>query len=225
MITTLLTLLSTTASAHEQIYYDRVNLSSSVSREVGNDTLVVVLYAQREGSDLAALANAVNRLVGEAVTQAKEASDVKTRTLGYQSYPIYQKQHITGWRVRQALRLESENISQLTALTGELQKLLAVESIAYRISPQRRDEVEAELIGEAIAAFRRRADDITRHFERFDYRLVDINIDTGGRSVQPFGARADGMMAASREMAPPTLEPGTQQMQVSIHGSIELEVK
>ena len=46
--------------------YDRVRLSGTASSEVANDTLVAVLYAQREGQDAAPLAGEVNAAVSTA---------------------------------------------------------------------------------------------------------------------------------------------------------------
>ncbi|KRT57711.1 SIMPL domain-containing protein, partial [endosymbiont of Ridgeia piscesae] len=125
--------------------YDRVRLAVSAEQQVSNDTLVAVLYVQTEGTNTAALANEVNRKMGWAIGQAKLADGVKSQTLDYRTNPIYRKQVLTGWRVRQSLRLESNDSTKLSDLIGTLQKQLAVESISYQVSSAARKVAQDEL--------------------------------------------------------------------------------
>ena len=80
--------------------YDRVQLSGSATSEVANDTLVAVLYVQREGQSAAPLAAEVNAAIAWGLEQARKAEGVKLQTLGYQTQPVYQNNRISGWRVR-----------------------------------------------------------------------------------------------------------------------------
>jgi predicted secreted protein len=200
--------------------YDRVNLSAMASGEVENDTLVAVLYAQQEGKVAARAADEVNRAVSWAVAKAKGEAGIKAQTLDYRTNPVYRQQLLTGWQVRQSLRLESRDSAGLSQLVGDLQERLAVANISYAVSPERRQEAEAGLISEAIARFKERARQIASELERPGYRLVQMEVNTAGEGVVPPQMRAMTMEMAA---APPTLEAGSQRLQATVTGTIELQ--
>ena len=217
-------IVAVTAVAGEKpLTYDRVSLSAAAETEVPNDLLTAVLFAQREGSEAASLAPEVNRAIGWGVTEAKKMPQVKVRTLEYRTHPVYNKQTLSGWRVRQSIRLESADASLLSELVGRLQKRLAVDSIAYRLSPERRQQAENELIQRALTAFTERAKLIAEQLGRTKYRLVKVDVNTSGGVPRPIYRSA---MAMQAEAAPsPTIEPGTQRVQVQVSGTIELRVQ
>jgi predicted secreted protein len=209
------------ALAHEiPLTYDRVKLSASAVEEVENDTLVAIMYAQREGNDASKLAEQVNQLITSAVAKAKQAGDVKVQTQGYSTNPIYRKQVLTGWRVHQSIRLESKDSAALSELIGDLQKNLAVRNISYAISPERREEAEGKLINIGIAAFTQRAQQVTKDLGRQEYRLVEMQVNTSG--IAPRQHLGRGMAMEMKAAGPPTFEAGTQRVEVHISGTIEM---
>jgi len=211
-----------TSPVHAEQTYDRISLAASAGREVQNDLQIATLFSQHEGPDAAALADAVNREIRDAVEQARAVSGVKLQTSSYNTSPIYRDRQLTGWRVRQSLRLESGDATALSDLVGALQKRLRLESIQYAVSEDTQREVEDELITEALAAFQARAKLITGALERPGYRIVSLDIDTGG--VRPPPMPYMRAMAAEAAPAPPVMEGGTQRIEVSVTGSIELRV-
>ncbi len=214
-------LFSGSVLAEQPLTYDRISLTVSAGREVENDTLVSVMYAQEEGSNPSRLSNEVNRVIGKAVALAKRNPDIKVQTLEYSTTPVYRKQTLSGWRVRQSIRLESRNGAALSEMIGELQSSLAVGSISYAISPQRLKSTEDSLISEAIAAFRARAEMMATEMGQKGYRLVQMNVNTPGHPVQPRQMRGVAM-AMRAEAAPPTLEAGSRRVEVNINATIEL---
>ncbi len=222
-IVSLFFLLEHTALADEKpLTYDRINMAVSASDEVLNDTLVAVLYAQREGSDAAQLSEEVNHNINWAAELVKKTKGVKLQTIDYRTSPVYRKQALSGWRVRQSIRIESRDAARLSTLIGRLQERLAVESIAYMISFEKRQAAEDRLIREAIASFKRRAELITKQLDRSDYRLVHMDVNSSSQPIRPPHIRA---MAMEKAAVPPTLEPGTQTVRININGTIELQIK
>jgi len=221
-VTLLLSLGLCAAQAADEppLTYDRVSLSANAGQEVNNDTLVAVMYAQQEGNDATRLARQVNKQIAGAVEQAKANPAVKVQTLEYNTTPVYRKQALSGWRVRQSVRLESRDAAVLSQLIGDLQANLGVSSIAYSVSPELRRQVEDKLIAEAIAAFNARAAMISSEMQRSGYRLVAMNIDSSGYQPGPIPIRA---MAMEAKTAAPALEAGTRRVEVNISGSIELK--
>jgi predicted secreted protein len=211
------------AALETEIRFDQVNLSAQASMQVENDNLIAVLYIQKEGSDPANLSDSVNRAISQAVAEAKQSEGVKLQTLGYQTSPIYQQQRLSGWRVRQSIRLESRQNEVLSDLLSRLQSSLALESINYAVSPERQRAVEESLIKQAIDAFRQRATLITQQWGRKTYRLVEMNIQTGNQPVPPMRMRAS-MMSLEGAVAAPTLEAGSQTLSVEVSGRIEMQL-
>jgi predicted secreted protein len=203
--------------------YDQINLSAQATIEVENDTLIATLYAQQEGGDLASLTNRVNQQISSALQLTKETDGIKVQTMGYQTSPVYQQQRLTGWRVKQSLRLESRQSQALSQLLSQLQASLALESISYAVSNKRQKEVEEQLIGDAIGEFQRRAQLVTRQLGRKTYRLVEMSINTQRQPIRPMRMRA-AMMAVESAVSAPSLEAGSQSLAVTINGRIELQL-
>lgn len=226
--TLFLLLLTTTVFAEETVRYDRISLSVEAGEDVDNDTLVAVLYAQQEGSDAEQISQQVNRDITEAVAQAKQVEGVRVQTLDYSTQPIYGKgsfsgaPKLAGWRVRQSIKLESSDAPVLSRLIGDLQQTLAVSNINYTVSPEQRKASQDRMIASAIASFKQRAELISAEMGRSGYQLIDMSINTSDYMPRPYQVRALSMESKMAD-APPTLEAGTQRIQVTINGSIELK--
>ncbi len=220
----LLLLCAFQAHANTQNGYNRVDLNASASMEVENDTLVAVLYAQKEGNNTAKLSKEVNKAIAEAVAKAKEMPSIKVQTLEYSTNPVYKRNILSGWQVRQSIRLESKDSTALSDLIGTLQKKLKVDHISYAISPERRKEVEEQLIAEAIAAFNHRAELVAKAMDRNGFRLIQIQVNTSGMGHMPYPVATIGMRATEAKAAAPTLEAGTQRVTVSVTGAVELKL-
>ncbi len=216
-------LLPLVAGADDEVtHYDRISLQAMASAEVENDILEATLSVHREGSNPSLLSEEVNSTIQWAIGEAKKVSGVTVQTLGYQTNPVYQQQRLSAWRVRQSLRLESRDIAKLSQLIGKLQERLAVGRVGYRISTQRRNNVEESLITEAITLFQQRAELVAKQMGRSRYRVVQMSIDTGGAPMQPMMRAEMSAMADAR--ISPNFEVGAQTVRVSIHGTIELQL-
>ncbi len=221
LLLTLATIGTSAWCTEPPLTYDRIDLSAPASHQVENDTMVARMYAQREGNDATQSSNDVNQMVSQAVKKAKATPGIKVQTLSYNTNPIYHKQTLTGWRVRQDIRLESQDSAALSKLIGDLQKQLGMDGISYTISPEKLSAAEEELMSEGMAAFKRRAQLITKEMGHARYRLVDMQVNTSGSTPQPMMMRSMAMAAPAPAPAP-TLEAGTRRVQVNISGTIEL---
>jgi predicted secreted protein len=217
-------LATTSAVAHDPVpRYDRVNFRVSATQEVDNDILVAIMYHERSGQHPTAMADEVNRTITWAVDLAKKNSAIKVQTLNYRQEPLYKHQTVSGWKVRQSIRLESTDAAALSTLIGELQSRLSIASLRYTLSPDVRAGVEDVLIAEALARFKRRGELISTELGRRDYRIVKLDVTTSARSPAPVRMHAVAAMAESPGVAPPTVEAGVQSITVQVSGSIELE--
>ncbi len=212
------------AEEDKPLTYDRVSLSAAAETEVPTDLLTAVLFAQREGSEAARLAQEVNQAIDWGVEEGKKVPQVTVRTLEYRTHPVYNKQTLTGWRVRQSIRLESADAPLLSELVGRLQERLAVDTIAYRLSPEVRRQAENEMIQRALVAFTARAKLIAGELGRPEYRLVKVDVNTGGATPRPV-YRSAAMAMRVEAAPPPAIEPGTETVRVQVSGTIELRVQ
>ena len=209
--------------AHEiETSYDRVSLSASAEREVENDLLVAVLYAEHQAQRQQAVSSEVNKAVRWALDTAKQSSGIKVQTTQYNTSPIYTKNVISGWRARQSIRLESADADGLSDLIGVLQERLSIGSVNYAVSKSARDRAEESLITEALAQFRRRAELVTRDLSRSTYRIVRVDVNTQGGRPVPVAYATRGV-AAMDESASPAIEAGVQTLRVNVSGTIEVD--
>jgi len=218
----LLSLLVPSAYATEKTRYDRIQLTAQAVGEAQNDTLIAVMSAQRKGDNYARLADEVNQAVSQALKQARQYRAVEVQTLDYQTRPVYEKSHQTGWMVSQSVQLKSRDSAALSKLLGQLQDRLMLVGINYAVSPEQRQRVQESLITRAIAAFEKRAQDITHALHRKRYRLVNMQVNTGGDMQQPVLMR--GITSFEAAKSPPAIESGKQQISVTVSGEIELQL-
>jgi predicted secreted protein len=222
VIVVLLIIFASFARAEDKTHYNRVQFTAQAGVDVANDMLVARLTAQRKGKKLSQLADEVNQVVTRAIQQSKKVAGVEVQTLGYDTSPIYEKRHQTGWRVSQSIQLRSHDASVLGKLIGVLQESMLLSDMGYQVSPGLRNKTEKTLIGKAIAEFRQRAEMITRKLGHKRYRLVKMQLATGGISATPIRVQRYQALDAAR-VAPPTIQAGKQRLTVTASGVIEVE--
>jgi predicted secreted protein len=201
----------------------QVELQAEARREVPNDVINAAMSLEVSDADPAKVADALNRAQNAALAAARDFPLVRARTGYSQSYPVYDRaQKLTGWRGRAEVRLESRDFAQAAALIGRLQSSMQLSGMSFSVSPQSRQAAEDELLVEAIAAFRARAEIARKAIGTRAYRIQRLQVNTGGGfSPPPRPMLARGAMAA--EVATPQLEGGLSQIVVTVQGSIEVE--
>ncbi len=205
--------------------YDQVELSASAEQDVANDLLVAVLYTEHEGQRQAEVAGRVNDAMTWALGIAKPAPGIKVQTLQYSTWPIYANDStsVTGWRARQALRIEGRDAKAVGELIASLQARLAVESITHAVSREARRTAEDALTTGALAQFDARARQIAQALGRPGYRLVRLHVADSGQPGMPVTYRAVMMAEAAVKAAPAQIEAGEQTLSVTVSGTIQLD--
>jgi predicted secreted protein len=202
----------------------RVRFSVESAREVPNDWIRAELGVTAEHADPAALADTVNRAMAWALEQARAESTLAVQSGSYQTHPVYEDGRLRRWRASQILVLEGAENETMTRLVGALQERLQLQSFGFSVSPEAQAAVEEALVGEALAAFQARAEQVRRALGARGYAIDEIGIGTSGGAPPPI-ARARMQMEAfsASAPAPPSVEGGTSRVIVSASGTIVLE--
>ena len=202
----------------------RVEFGVQSSREVANDWVRASVGVTDEDENAAKLADRVNQAMTWALERARARTGISAKSGGYATHPVNdaRKGERRFWRASQELLLEGADPRVMSELLGELQSRVQLRSIDFTVSPAQRRKLEDELIDEALAAFRARADRVRKQLGSTGYEIVQISIGTaGGQPPVPMMRAAMAMESAA--VAPPALEAGTSVISVSVNGSIELK--
>jgi predicted secreted protein len=212
--------LAAAAQAPETLF-NLVSLNAEADREIPNDLLTATLVAEAEGTDPAQLADGVNRAMQRALSTALAVKSVRARSGAYQTIPVYEKNRVVRWRVRQELRLESADFAAATELIGKLQANLMVTGLNLSVSAEARRKAENALIAEALAAFEERARVVRDAMKAKGYRVRDLQVSPGSSSPpRPMLAMAARSL---QEAAPPAVEPGSTRILITVSGTIQLQ--
>ncbi len=202
-----------------------LELSADATVQAPNDLASASAFVEVSGDDPAELARQANAVIAKAIETAKAYPQVRTRSAGTQTWPIYGKSQslfgsngIEGWRLRSSLALESADIAALSALVGKLQSTLAVASIDLAPSPETRRQAEDDALVAALKHFEARAALATRTLGR-KHRILDLRINTGSQFQPPPMVRAAAMRS---EAAPAPIEAGHTNISVQVNGRVEL---
>ncbi len=202
--------------------YNVIELAANVQREVANDWMTAQLFVEFNDANPANLANQLNRTVSEGLRIAKEHGAVKVRTGNNQTYPIYGRNNqVQGWRGRAELRLETRDFAAGAALVGKLQATMQLAGMQFAVSPEARQKAENEMLADAIAAFRARAEIAKTALGGKSYRIQRLGLNTSSSGAPPRPMlRA---MATEAAMAAPPVEAGESVILVNASGSVEID--
>ncbi|MDP3816175.1 SIMPL domain-containing protein [Pseudomonas sp.] len=224
-------LLSVAAQADEA-RYNQVALRAEVNQEIAHDLMHVTLYSEAQDNDPAALAAQISQTLNASIAQARQVKGVSVASGSRNSYPVYSEdqeddkgQQITAWRERAELRLESADFSALSKLTGEMLQSLKMGGMNFSIAADTRKTHEDALLKEAVAAFKARAQLATEALGGTGYKLVSLNLNSGGFQP-PMPMRMEAMKGAAMMDAAvtPEIEAGTSQVSINADGVIEVQM-
>lgn len=210
-----------------------LNLSAEASREVPQDLLAITLAATREGAEAGPVQAQLRQALDAALAEARKsarAGQVDVRSGAFQISPRYAARTgaaptIAGWQGRAELVLEGSDIATISQLAGRLGGTggLTVARVAFGLSREARDKVEAEVVAQAIDRFKARAAAHAQQFGYASYSLREVSVnggETGGPSPAPMFRAAAAPMAMAEAAQP--VEPGKTTVSVSVSGSIQL---
>lgn len=209
--------------------YQRVGFSTEVAREIPNDQMNAILSVELSDKDASRLTQQMATLMNDALKKAAAFPAVKTTSGSQNTWPIYgagftTSSKLEGWRGRAEIRLESKDFKATSELIAKLQDKLQLNGVTFSVSPDTRRKVEETMTGEAIAAFRARAETVRSAWNVKGYRLVDMNLGAaGGHMPYMPMMRAMKSMDAAESVPAQDMAGGDTRLVVNVSGSIELQ--
>jgi predicted secreted protein len=175
----------------------------------------------------AQLRQALDAALAEA-RKAARPGQLEVRTGAFQVMPRYAAPRpgapsaVAGWQGRAELVLEGSDTAAISQLAGRLTGL-AVQRVAFGLSREARDKVEAEVAAQAIDRFKARAAAHAQQFGYASYSLREVTVngsEQGGPQPMPMFRAAVAPMAAADQAQP--VEAGRTTVTVTVNGSIQL---
>ncbi|MEY4295960.1 MAG: hypothetical protein RLY82_1648 [Pseudomonadota bacterium] len=202
-----------------------VRLDAVVSTPITPDTAVLTMAAERSGSDSPAITQQVNKLMGDAVREAKTMSGVEAITGNFSTQQQYDNRgNVIGWTVRSDLILKSKDFGTLGKLSGNLSQSLKIVGSGFEVSRELRAREETVLLQRGLEAFQAKAKTAAQTLGFGGYTLRDIHIQQaqleGGNQPRPMMLIARGAMA---DAAPVQIEAGRTAINLTVSGSIQLK--
>jgi len=203
---------------------NRIDFQTEVSQILPNDLMRATLSIELSDRNPGQLARALTLAMNESLAKGQAYSTVKLASGNQQSWPIYnEKQRLEGWRGRAELTLESKDFKAAGELLGQLQEKLQLQGLNFVVSEESRLATEKKLTGEAIAAFREKADAVRQAWSAKSYTLVQMNLGSSSGGGYPRPPMVMMMKAAAESAPVADIAGGDSRVSVSVNGSIELK--
>lgn len=194
-----------------------LHINATETREVDQDLLIATLRIEAEDASNKTVQNDVNKGMKAALDLAKDYTDVKAVTRGYN---VYQYDKNGGkrdrardmvWKGSQSVQLKSKDADALLELAGKIQGAgFLMGGLEYTLSPEVAAQVQDEMLEVALVKLQARAQRAAKALGKSKAELKEIN--TQGNNVpraQTYhrGAKME-LMATSADMAAPVASAG-----------------
>lgn len=203
-----------------------VRLASSASFEVTRDLLSVAFGTTREGTDAGMVQTQLKQALDAALNEAKRLAkpgQVDVRTGNFSLAPRYSnKGAVNGWQGSTELIVEGRDTQAIAQLTSKVQTL-SIARVGFGLSREARQKVEGEVAAQAIAAFRARADAVSRQFGFAGYTVREVSVNGEMSSPGPqVQMRLSAARAGADEAALP-VEAGKATVSATVSGTVQMK--
>lgn len=204
-----------------------LQLTASATLDVPRDWMSLSFSTNREGSDAATVQSQLKQAVDAALAEARRIAkpgQVEVQTGGFSIYPRYgQKGTLTGWQGSTELLVEGRDMAAIGQLTGRIASM-SISRVAYSLSREAREKVEAEVSAQAVARFRARAAEHAKQFGYAGYSVREVNVmleqPQGGPVPMPRMAMA---LAKSADAEALPVEAGKGTVTATVSGSVQMK--
>jgi predicted secreted protein len=201
-----------------------LTLTASATVEVPRDLLSITFSASRDGVDATAVQAGLRQALDAALAEARGAAkpgQVDVQAGNFSIYPRHDvKGTITGWLGSAEMTVEGRDMTAIAQLATSI-KSMTIARVAYALSRQAREKVEGEVVAQAIARYRAKAQATSKEFGFKGYAIREVNVATD----EPPPHMPMAMMRQRVDMAADALpvEPGRGTVTATVSGSVQME--
>ena len=203
-----------------------LSLTASATVEVTKDLLSVTFSTTKEGADANAVQAQLKQALDAALAEAKKAArpgQVDVQTGAFSLFPRYaNKGGITGWQGTAEIIVDGRDMAAIGQLSGRI-TTMTVARVAYRLSREASQKVEADVVAEAIARYRARAGEYAKQFGYGGYSIREVNVTTTEPPQGPMPMARAQTAAMSTPGDALSVEPGKAQVNASVSGTVQMK--
>lgn len=203
-----------------------LSISASASTEVAKDLMAVTFSVTRDGADAGVVQSALKQALDAALAEARKAArprEVEVQTGNFSLYPRYaQKGGINGWQGTAELVVQGRDMEAISQLGGRIQTM-TISRVAYGLSREAQEKVEAEVSAQAVKRFQARAAELARQFGYGGATVREVNVSSTEPGMSPIAPKMymrAAPTAAADEALP--VEAGKATVNVTVNGSVQM---
>lgn len=200
-----------------------LNIQASAEAKAPMDEMVVVLAVERDGAALGSLNQTVLAETNKALAEARKQSNVSAWLGTVRTHPVWGPQgKPSGWSVRAEVVLESRDFKQLSQFAGELSQKMAISSLSFRLSKEKRAALEQSLLTEVAANFKQKAEAAATALGYTGYAVKEVSLN---QSTPGMGQPMPMMLMKSNRaeaVAMPT-DAGDESVSITMAGAVFLK--
>ncbi|WP_345796035.1 SIMPL domain-containing protein [Castellaniella sp. MT123] len=199
----------------------QATLSAQASTEVQQDTVQVTLAAEVSDASQEKVSDQLNARLDSVMKQAQGHQGIEARSGAYRIWPMNDRDgRVSEWRGHAEILLQSRDFAAASRLAAQLADRMPIAGLTFSVSHDRQTAEEQKLLGQAVTAFKARAQALTQALGFAGYRLRSVDLGGAGDLPPSPGPRMMRAMAADSAAAP--IEGGRQTLSVSVQGTIVL---
>ena len=205
-----------------------IQLEGVSTRELTNDVAALTFQTTSEGKDASVVQTELREAVRAAVETVRPhlaADAVELTTDSFTVSPRYSKSgKMDGYLGVAQVTVKGTDTAKISQLASDI-KTMVVSGSKNSVSRKLRLSVESDLMSEAIADFRAKADAIASAFGHKSWAIQNAHVSVAAERTYGGGGKVMAMNAAvGMESAPMEIESGKSTMNGNVRGSIILSL-
>jgi predicted secreted protein len=207
-----------------------LGIGASASIEVQKDVLAITFAATREGVDANAVQAELKQALDAALVEAKRAArpgQLDVQTGNFSLFPRYApptssgRSTISGWQGSAELVVDGRDTAAIAQLAGRI-TTMTIARVGYRLSREASQRVEADVVTEAIAAFRAKAASYAKLFGYGAWNVREVTVTTNEPQSGPQPMmRMQAAPSAAAAALP--VELGKEVVTANVNGTIQMK--
>ena len=207
-----------------------LGVSTTASVEVQKDILAITFSTTKDGADANTVQAQLKQALDAALAEARRVArpgELDVQTGNFALYPRYApptssgRATISGWQGSAELVVQGRDVAAISQLSARI-ATMTIARVAYRLSRDASQRVEADIAAEAIAAFRAKATGYAKLFGYGGYAVREVSVATS--EAQPGPVPMMRMQAAGASTGDAlSVEPGKAVVTATVNGTIQMK--